>query len=301
MALRRARKSSSLASWDRPNAACEAARKACSPHLQANVSIDVDERRRLPYVGYWIHVSEKYMPDVVDHTNFGALLRHDPRESFTYIDPPFNFNHADIAKYPPEVTGLFLLNSLSRRLGWNSLSGRRLLDFGCGVRFARTIVNLAIDIDLYAGVDVNKEAISWLQSEISDPRFCFEHLDMFNPMYRAIGSKSVDIGALQRSLTDFDAACMFSVITHQAPEESSLIFAMLYSCVKPGGSLYFTAFIDEASDGYVELDSSHPRHFSAYRSDFLIELVRNAGWIPEATYLKSSVQQAAFVCRKPIF
>ena len=199
---------------------------------------------------------------------------------FTYIDPPFNFNHPDVAKYPPEVTGLLLLNSFCRRVGWNSLSGRRLLDFGCGVRFARTIVNLAMDIDLYAGVDVNKEAISWLQSKISDPRFRFEHLDMFNPMYRASGSSSVDVGALQRSLTDFDAACMFSVITHQAPEESRLIFSMLHRCVKPGGSLYFTAFVDEASDGYVELDSSQPRHLSTYRPDFLIELVRNAGWIP---------------------
>ena len=240
------------------------------------------------------------MADLADHSDFRALLRRDTRENFTYIDPPFNFNHPDVAKYPPEVTGLLLLNSFCRRVGWNSLSGRRLLDFGCGVRFARTIVNLGMDIDLYAGVDVNKEAISWLQSAISDPRFRFEHLDMFNPMYRASGLRSVDVGALQRSLTDFDAACMFSVITHQAPEESSLIFSMLHRCVKPGGSLYFTAFVDEASDGYVELDSSQPRHLSTYGPDFLIELVRNAGWIPEATYLKSPMQQAAFVCRRPM-
>ena len=110
------------------------------------------------------------MADLADHSDFRALLRRDTRENFTYIDPPFNFNHRDIAKYPPEVTGLLLLNSFCRRVGWNSLSGRRLLDFGCGVRFARTIVNLAMDIDLYAGVDVNKEAISWLQSKITDPR-----------------------------------------------------------------------------------------------------------------------------------
>jgi SAM-dependent methyltransferase len=247
-----------------------------------------------------IRPSEKKVADLVGHSNFRALLRHDPRANFTYIDPPFNFNEPEVAKYPPEVTGLFLLNSLCRRIGWDSLSGRRLLDFGCGVRFARTIVNLAIDIDLYAGVDVNKEAISWLQSEIKNPRFRFEHLDMFNPMYRASGSNSIDMGALSQSLTDFDAACMFSVITHQAPEESSLIFSMLHRCVKPGGSLYFTAFADEAADDYVERDASQPRHLSTYRPNFLIELVENAGWTPEATYLQSPMQQSAFVCRRPL-
>jgi SAM-dependent methyltransferase len=241
------------------------------------------------------------MDELVTAATFKALLMDDPKEKFIYIDPPFNLNHPDIAKYPPEVTGCFLLHSLCRRLGWSSLSGRRLLDFGCGVRFARTIVNLAMDIDLYAGIDVNKDAIFWLKSEILDPRVRFEHFDMFNPMYWVKGSVSVDEGALERlSLTDFDAACMFSVITHQAPEESGLIFSMLYRCVKPGGSLYFTAFVDEATHGYAELDPSQPRMLSTYNPDFLIELVRKTGWTVEATYLKSPMQQAAFVCRKPM-
>ena len=155
------------------------------------------------------------------HADFKALLRCEGAEGhFAYVAPPFNFNAPGVAKYPPEVTGHFLLNSLCRRIGWNSLSGRRLLDFGCGVRFVRAIVNLAINIDLYAGIDANREAISWLQSEVRDPRFRFEHLDMLNLKYQANGSSSVDEGALERlALADFDAACMFSVITHQRPKE----------------------------------------------------------------------------------
>jgi SAM-dependent methyltransferase len=241
------------------------------------------------------------MVEIEGHSSFKALLSSDGKEgSFAHIDPPFNFNAPGVAKYPPEVTGYFLLNSLCRRIGWSSLSGRKLLDFGCGVRFTRTIFNLAMDIDLYAGIDVNTEAISWLQSEIRDPRFRFEHFDMANPMYRPNGSSSVDEGALQRlMLTDFDGACMFSVITHQNPKESELIFSMLYRCVKAGGSLYFTAFIDETVDKYKEGDPSQPRHFSTYHPDFLIELVSNSGWSVERTYLRSSFQQPAFVCQKP--
>ena len=140
------------------------------------------------------------MVDLASHADFKALLRHEGAEGyFAYVDPPFNFNHPEVAKYPPEVTGHFLLNSLCRRIGWSSLNGRRLLDFGCGVRFPRAIVNLAINIDLYAGIDANREAISWLQSEIRDPRFRFEHLDMHNLMYQANGSSSVDEGALPKT------------------------------------------------------------------------------------------------------
>jgi 2-polyprenyl-3-methyl-5-hydroxy-6-metoxy-1,4-benzoquinol methylase len=93
-----------------------------------------------------------------------GLLRTEPETltRFTYIDPPFNFNHPNVAQYPAEVTGNYLLQSLRRRLGWTSFQGKRLLDFGCGVRFSRTIVNLGIDIGFYCGVDINEQAIAWL-------------------------------------------------------------------------------------------------------------------------------------------
>ena len=57
------------------------------------------------------------------------------------IAPPFNLNAPDISQFAPEVTGRTLLSDMCARLGWSSLAGKRLLDFGCGVRFARTIVN----------------------------------------------------------------------------------------------------------------------------------------------------------------
>ena len=240
------------------------------------------------------------MGDLAGHATFNALLQPDMAEdAVAFVDPPFNFNALEVAKWPAEVTGHFLLNSLCRRLGWSSLSGRRLLDFGCGVRFTRTIINLSVDIDFYAGIDANNEVVSWLKSEIADRRFRFEHLDMFNPMYRTNGSSSVDEDALKNlALGDFDAACMFSVITHQMPNDSELIFKMLYRCVKPGGGLYFTAFTDESIRDYVEGDPSNPCHMSTYHPDFLIGLVSGSGWSVERVYLKSSLQQTGFVCRK---
>jgi len=245
--------------------------------------------------------SDRQMINTADRASFKSLLTQEgPEGQFVHIDPPFSFNAPAVAKYTPEVTGRFLLNSLCRRLGWSSLTGKKLLDFGCGVRFARTIVNLAIDIDQYAGVDASAEAISWLQSEVRDRRLRFEYLDMLNPLYHASGKAAIDAGALhERGLAGFDAACMFSVITHQTPADSALIFAMLHRCVKPGGGLYFTAFIDETVPGYVERDPALPGLLSTYHPDFLLELVSDAGWRVERTYLPEQFQQAAIICRKP--
>ena len=123
----------------------------------------------------------------MDQSRFHTLLHPDTDREFVFIDPPFNFNAAGVAKYPPEVTGSRLLNSMCRRLGWNSLAGKRLLDFGCGVRLARTIVNLGIEIDRYVGVDANKAPIDWLRAHVADSRFRFEWLDLANTMYNLHG------------------------------------------------------------------------------------------------------------------
>jgi SAM-dependent methyltransferase len=231
---------------------------------------------------------------------FNSLLNADPSTEpvFKYIDPPFNFNAPTVLEYPQEVSGFFLLNSLCRRMGWSSLKGRKLLDFGCGVRFARTIVNLGIDIGLYAGVDVNAEAIQWLRSNIEDSRFRFERLDMRNRLYHLDGA-AVDVGALKDiGLVNFDAACMFSVITHQKPDDAQRIFSLLWECVVPKGGLYFTAFTDEAIDEYIERDPDQVCLLSTYNPDYLIDLLEESGWLVEKIYPLSKFQQTAFVCQK---
>jgi hypothetical protein len=105
--------------------------------------------------------------------------------TFRFIVPPFNFNHSNVAEYPPEVTGNYLLKSMAYRLGWAGLANRRLLDFGCGVRFARAIENL--ELDCYAGIDVNAEGIRWLQEHLPEPKFRFAHLNGQNSMYNPGG------------------------------------------------------------------------------------------------------------------
>jgi SAM-dependent methyltransferase len=238
--------------------------------------------------------------DLAMTDSFTSLLRTEPEEvtQFSFIDPPFNFNHPDVAQYPAEVTGHYLMQSMRRRLGWTSFKGKRLLDFGCGVRFSRTIVNLGVDIGLYCGVDVNEKAIAWLNANVHDPKLRFEHLNMYNPLYNAAGAET-DNQTLERlGLSEFDAVCMFSVITHQAPDEAEKIFSMLYPCVSKGGKMYFTAFVDPTVEGYVERQPENPGMVSTYNPEPMLELLKKSGWTLLDVFPAGKFQQAAFVCRK---
>jgi hypothetical protein len=121
---------------------------------------------------------------------------------------------------------------------------------------------------------------------------------MYNPMYNSAGSEMDEAVLARMGLTELDAACMFSVITHQAPQDAAKIFSMLYRCVAKGGSLYFTAFADEAVDDYVERDPVNPRMLSTYNPERLLAILRNSGWTALDAFRPTSMQQTAFVCRK---
>ncbi len=217
---------------------------------------------------------------------------------FRHVDPPFGFNAPHVSAYPVEVTGWHLLDGIRKRFGWSSFEGKRFLDFGCGVRFAKTIANLQVPIGLYAGVDVHREAISWLQANMPDDPFMFAHLNARNVYYNPEGSQTLGSDALtQIGLSGMDAACMISVITHQTPQEATLTFQQLRRAVATDGLLYFTAFIDEDGPYYWEQDASTPGHMSTYRPDVLIGLLEATGWRFEAAYEKSTMQQTAFVCQ----
>jgi SAM-dependent methyltransferase len=216
---------------------------------------------------------------------------------FTFIDPPFQLNASNVALYPLEVSGYRVLQSMTRRLGWVSLSGKRILDFGCGVRFARAIVNLGLDIGLYVGADVNRDAIAWLQANVADERFTFVHVNDYNPLYNPGGNPAEDYASLRRfSDCRFDVACMFSVITHQRPEEARRTFVLLHDLMKGNGLLYFTAFLDARFADYGEAAEQICLN-STYNPAYLTALCRDCGWTVERLYKPIPFQLYAIVCR----
>lgn len=228
--------------------------------------------------------------------NWQDLIVADEASPFAFVDPPFNRNAAAVAQYPPEVTGYHLLDSMRGRLGWASFEGRRLLDLGCGVRFARTIHNLNLPFSQYAGVDVDKEMISWLQAHLPRPRFRFEHLNARNRLYNPHGLELGPEALVEMGLEGYEATCMFSVITHQSPAEAQLTFAQVRRVMPAGGQLYFTALVDEGVESFSEADPNTPGMLSTYHTGHLVELVQSNGWGVVSIHPTGNLQQTAFAC-----
>jgi len=146
-------------------------------------------------------------------------------------------------------------------------------------------------------VDVKRKAIDWLNANLQDPRFLFKRFDARNAYYNPKGSSSHGADALVRlGVPICDGASMFSVITHQSPDEARKTFQQLRNAVADQGKLYFTAFTDGALAAYAERDQAAPGHMSTYPPQQLIELAESGGWRVTAIYEKDSLQQTAFVC-----
>jgi SAM-dependent methyltransferase len=184
-----------------------------------------------------------------------------------------------IAMGEPADLGLKLIDYLCRRLGLASLDGLDVLDFGCGTRFADTIMNRDVPLRSYTGVDVNTHMVAFLARHATDPRLEFHVLDARNPMYNPDGRPMSADSTLPVGGRTFDVICMFSVITHQLPEDARAIFTVLRRHVRRDGKLFFSCFIDdEMSEDYREGDPAHPTLYSNYSGASMRRLLAETGW-----------------------
>lgn len=178
----------------------------------------------------------------------------------------------------PEQSGLWLLERMRRQVGLDSYADAKVLDFGCGVRFTQAIVNTGLPFGRYVGVDVCRPMIEFLRENVSDPRFAYHFLDARNLMYNPGGAPLTPDTVLPVGERDFDVVCMFSVITHQYPDDGRSIFSMLRRHVGDGGHLFFTCFLDEAIDTFEDRSPQRDGGRCFYNPRFLNELVESCGW-----------------------
>jgi len=168
---------------------------------------------------------------------------------------------------------------MTKRLGWESLDGKTVLDIGCGTRFVSAIRTYGIPVGRYIGVDVDRPIIEWLKANASSPGIEFHHVDQENPMYNPNGLIDEPDWPFAH---DVDLCCMFSVITHQLPAAASSLFREARNRVKDTGMFFFSAAIrsdsDENQEDYIEL-APNTTGLSSYREIFLRQLLSEAGWV----------------------
>lgn len=203
----------------------------------------------------------------------------------SFVVPPHYLRNAQevIDLGPPADVGLQLIDYMCRRFGRLSLAGLDVLDFGCGTRFADSIMNRHVPLRSYTGVDVNASMVSYLAANATDPRLSFHALDARNPEYNPAGRPMTEATVLPVGDRTFDVICMFSVITHQQPQDARAIFAVLRRYVRRGGRLFFSAFIDdEMEQDYREGDPQCPALYSYYSGAHMRRLLADTGWRVES-------------------
>ena len=194
-----------------------------------------------------------------------------------------------------------LLTLMRDRCGLDSLAGLDILDVGCGVRFTQAIINRRIPIGTYTGIDVWREVIDFLSTQVepSDERFSYAHWDARNAMYNDSGSIALAEADLPFS-GPFDLICMFSVVTHLDSDDAGAMFRLLRPHVRPDGHLFFSAFVGEGVDRYEDRSpaGNPPLSWAFYDLDFLSSLVTSAGWEIESIHEPlDPIIQTHFVCR----
>jgi len=200
------------------------------------------------------------------------------RRPILVVPPEFNRNSSTvISLMSPEDSGCWLLDRMRKQIGLESYANKRLLDFGCGVRFSQAIINRKLSIGDYIGVDVCLPMIEFLQKKVRDDRFSYIFLDAYHAMYNPHGSPLTPNWSLPIT-QDADVVCMFSVITHQYPNDSLSIFSILRRHINAAGQLFFTCFLDESIFDFEDRSPERNGGRCFYNPQFLTDIVQRCGW-----------------------
>ena len=195
------------------------------------------------------------------------------------VPSEFNRNSITVTSLmTPEESGVWLLEWMRLQIGFESYADKKVLDFGCGVRFTQAIINTEYPIGRYFGVDISRPMIEFLQKNVRDGRFAYYYFDVKHPIYNPRGKALTPGTVLPIAERDFDVVCMFSVITHQYPDDSRSIFSMLRRHVGARGHLFFTCFLDDSISTFEDRSTQRNGGKVFYNPDFLTELAESCGW-----------------------
>jgi SAM-dependent methyltransferase len=199
---------------------------------------------------------------------------------------------------PAEESGLWLLERMQSRLGLTDYAGTSLLDFGCGVRFSQTIVNRHVPFGEYCGVDCFAEMIEFLEANVADPRCSYLYLDAHHRLYNPAGTPLGPETRLALPEGHFDVISMFSVLTHQYPDDAKWILRMLRRYVRADGRLFVTCFLDECIEAFEDRSPERNGGFCFYNPTYLESLIAESGWQTVASYPgEGPLIGFSYVCR----
>ena len=81
------------------------------------------------------------------------------------VPAEFNRNSVNVTSLmTPEQSGIWLLERMRQHIGFETYANKKVLDFGCGVRFSQAIINTDYPFGTYCGLNVFRPMIEFLQN-----------------------------------------------------------------------------------------------------------------------------------------
>jgi len=181
---------------------------------------------------------------------------------------------ADEEKSVISAFGLLdLLNSIV------PIRDKKILDFGCGVKVTQVLLERGSPQQLYVGLDIYREMIEYLKENVDDPKYHFDSVDFHSVMYNPTGQRMTPQTRLPIPDQTFDILTMFSVVTHQTPEDAAAIFSILKRYADDRSTLIFSAFVDpEQKKKWVDKRKDKPLLRAFFNKAYLEEIVTQSGW-----------------------
>ena len=215
------------------------------------------------------------------------------------IPAEFNRNAPAVQAAGAEKTGAVLIELACNLVGYPNLADKDVLDIGCGVRFTQTIINRDIPIKSYTGIDIDEPLINYLTNNVQDSRFSFYYWHIYNELYNLKGeklSKSMRLPLSQNK--QFDLIWMFSVITHNYPNDTESLLYIARKYIKKNGFLFFSAFIDNNIDTFEDREKAEPLITAYYNEKYLKQIIQRADWHVKSAHGKNPEKAIMnhFVC-----
>jgi SAM-dependent methyltransferase len=165
------------------------------------------------------------------------------------LDVPEPFlRHSCTDEDEAHASSMWQMQHMCEQVGRADLRDLEVLDFGCGTRFTRALLNESVPIKRYVGVDVYRKMIDFLRKNVHDPRFEYFHINAHNALYNPKGEALTEAMELPIDGQTFDIICLFSVFSHLAPHDYVTMLKLLRRYAKPDGRLFFTLYIDELTE-----------------------------------------------------
>lgn len=206
--------------------------------------------------------------------------------------------------------------------GAGTLASKSVLDYGCGSKLTKLLLENDLPIKRYVGVDTMKPLIDFLQESVPDPRFGYHHLNIYNELYNREGTPFTSISGLPLGTEQFDIICLFSVFTHLAPHDYRPLLELLRPHASENCRLVYSIFLNEKTAGghgqvdkwgplleahgefpegieapdFCDFFPDKPLRVALYARPYAMKLLEGTGWKIEDVRDPTPHIQHVFVC-----